>query len=197
MMYLIIPCLILALVCASSARAETDVFSPANRLSRPVKAFAPLLGKRFVAKCRMGYCQWLRLENARLIGRSTRGELYEITTRRWGSGPHAEYKGRVRLKDRGKQTTYVFCSKTTPAYMGVYNGKKEGGRIFPGTGSVAGVSETVYVLYWAACHRTATTEAGLDTELGKRLDYKLSNPNGLGRTVEDFDFESPEDVLKS
>lgn len=127
MMYLIIPCLILALVCASSARAETDVFSPANRLSRPVKAFAPLLGKRFVAKCRMGYCQWLRLENARLIGRSTRGELYEITTRRWGSGPHAEYKGRVQLKDRGKQTTYVFCSKTMPAWVSTTEKRKEAG----------------------------------------------------------------------
>ncbi len=54
----------------------------------------------------------------------------------------------------------------------------------------------MYVLYWAACHRAATTEASLDTELGKRFGYKLSNPNGLGRTVEDFEFESPEDVLK-
>src|SRR5215204_5164563 len=55
---------------ATSAHAETDVLSLSNRLSRPTRAFAPLLGKRFVAECRMDYCQWLRLESASLIGRS-------------------------------------------------------------------------------------------------------------------------------
>jgi hypothetical protein len=172
--------LILGLASASGAHGGTDVF-------------APLLGRRIDAQCRMDYCYWLRLERARLIGRSPKGELYEVTTRRWLS--RIRSTGRVWLKPDGEQTDYVFCSKTMPAYMGVdRRGKKEGGLIFPGTGAVTGISQIVYVLYWAACHRTASPEAELDSELAKRFGYNLSNPEAL--TVKPFQFESPSDALK-
>jgi len=71
------------LVCAL-AFCALYVVSPtgvANAEGRPARSsqfslptekgkFASLLGKRFVAKCRMGTCFWVRLDRARLIGHS-------------------------------------------------------------------------------------------------------------------------------
>src|SRR5829696_6645250 len=114
-------------------------------LSKPLTAgasgpakFSPLLGKRFIAKCRMGQCQWLKLESARFLGRSSKGELYEVSQKWWTScrGP-PQNDGRGPLKFERNQSSYVFCSKTMPAIMGIYDGKKEGYFIYPGTDSVA------------------------------------------------------------
>jgi hypothetical protein len=67
--------------------------------------------------------------------------------------------------------------------------------IFPGTGHAGGgPAETIYVLYWAACHRTATSEGSMDTALGQRFGYKLSNPDGS--TVKEITFNSVRDALR-
>jgi len=81
-----------------------------------------------------------------------------------------------------------------PAIMGIYDGKKEGYFLYPGTDSVAGYSEAAYVLYWAACHRTATSEASRDSELSTRFAYRVSNPEGT--SLKDFTFDEADDVLE-
>lgn len=172
---------------APQARAKEQVIPAHHRdFSLPSEGrFSPLLRKRFVAKCRMGSCFWLRLESARLIGRSSNGELFAVSQRWWISGFHKSYSEAAMLKFDGSGIAYVFCSKTRPAII------HEDGKtwpLYPGTNSVSGVSERLYVLYWAACHRTATLEAGMDAELAKRFGYKLPKPKGD---------EAPEVLLQS
>ena len=78
-----------ALLFVSVNYAEAQVQAPSAYFSLPAKAqFYPLLGRRFVARCRMDWCHWLRLENVRLIGRSSKGELYAVSSNSWTSGPH-------------------------------------------------------------------------------------------------------------
>jgi hypothetical protein len=184
-----------ALLFVSVNYAEAQVQAPSAYFSLPAKAqFYPLLGRRFVARCRMDWCHWLRLENVRLIGRSSKGELYAVSSNSWTSGPHrGGYKKRAPIKPSGGKSSYVFCSKTMPAVM-YEDVEKRYFLIFPGTGHASGPAETIYVLYWATCHRTATTEGGMDKELGKRFGYKLANPDG--NTVKDIALNSVRDVLK-
>src|SRR3954467_2784874 len=159
---------------ASGAFAEPLVRARSAHFSLPTKAkFSPLLRRRFLARCRMDWCHWVSLENVHLIGRSSKGELYAVNQKWWTSGPHKNW-AQAQIKLDETNTSFVFCSKIIPA--SIRPDGKNGYLIYPGTGVASGPAETIYVAYWAACHRSATTEAGMDTELAKRFGYQLSKP---------------------
>ena len=177
--------LVLALASGTASAVPQAIPAHHGRLSLPTAGkFAPLLHRRFVAKCRMDHCQWLRLDGSRLIGRSATGELYAVKQRWWHSGPHKTYRHAGPIKEASERggTGYVFCSKTKPAVIGTDG--KTAYQIYPGSRSVACVSETVYVLYWAACHRSSTPEAGDDTNLARRFGYNVVKPSGASTLTE-------------
>ena len=111
--------LVLALASGTASAVPQAIPAHHGRLSLPTAGkFAPLLHRRFVAKCRMDHCQWLRLDGSRL--RSATGELYAVKQRWWHSGPHKTYKHAGPIKEASERgaTGYVFCSKTKPAVIG-------------------------------------------------------------------------------
>jgi hypothetical protein len=144
----------------------------------PAKSeFKALVGKVVEGRCHMDNCSWFSIEAAKPAGQSRRGQLFKITTKRWDSyHPEGNYKRRAPRHGGEAATSYVFCSKTIPAIiLQDDHGRWTAARLNPGnSNSIAGATEFINKMYWAACHGKAVNDLYIDGErLAKTLGYNV------------------------
>lgn len=144
-------------------------------------------------RCHMGSCSWYSIEETDLIASSTKGALFKVATRWWSSShPDNDYGKRARRTGGAIGTSYVLCSKTSPAILSQDGTKWEVHRLSPGhSDAVFGATESAYRWYWATCHQVTASDPYNDTErLARRFGYKV--PEG----AVDGSINEPQDILR-
>jgi hypothetical protein len=159
--------------------------------------FEPLLRTLARARCHMDICGWFRIDAATPIAGSAKGLLFALAVRRWSSQhPHGRYERPAPRTGGDTRISFVFCSREAPAWID-YDVEQKAWLavpLQPGNSRVmAGVEESIYAMYWAACHRMAVRDVATEGDrLGRRLGYRFSGDEGpKGRRM----LASPTDVL--
>jgi hypothetical protein len=161
--------------------------------------FGALIGKLIPGRCHMNYCGWISIENAGLVGASSKGELYKLDIKNWGAAyPDGNYNRPRAKKVEGASTSYVLCSKHGPAWL--EQSEDKGSWIVtplePGNpDAIFGYNESVYAFYYGACHRAIVNQVYTE---GTKLAHKLGYPfhaTGDAAAPDDYTVKSPQDVL--
>jgi hypothetical protein len=149
--------------------------------------FAPLLQRPILGRCHMDVCWWVSLEDAKLIGKSSKGELYAFSSKNW----QAEGPGSKRKLD-GRGITYIFCSKTTPAWISKTEGKQSWTAQFmrpDDPDAYAGVTEGIYRIYLAACHHVEILDIEKQIKTARKLGYMTSG------IIDEMKLSTPQEIL--
>lgn len=98
-------------------------------------------------RCHMGQCGEQKLLEKTLLKKGTNGTLYSVKTAgrswKWGSEATRDF-GNERI-------SYVYCSKTKPAYIFKSESTYYAHLLNPG-GGWSGYNHNDYPVYWATCH---------------------------------------------
>ena len=161
--------------------------------------FRALVGKVVRARCHMDTCSWFSIESAKPAGQSGSGQLFKLATKWWQSDESKSmYKRRPRHGGE-VATSFVFCSKTVPAMI-LQNdhGKWTAARLNPGKShTIAGATESIHIMYWAACHGKAVNDVYGDGErLAKALGYNVNWPADDDGYIGDKSLRRPTDALE-
>jgi len=138
-------------------------------LSQPVLANIVLPGR-----CHMGECWEQKFLGKKPLKSGPNGKLYSVklTSRSWpmASQPSGRF-GRV-------QTSYVYCSKTRPAYVFRNEGIYYAHLLNPG-GDWYGYNRSDYPVYWATCHNLVGPDYFSEkmTIKARKLGYSLDLPS--------------------
>ena len=123
--------------------------------------------------CRQGQCWESQVLGTRLVQKTPRGELYQITVgrRSWAMGGKPPSQFAERSQD------YVYCSRTRPAY--IFPNPAGGGYLAhllnPG-GEAFGYNQNAYPVYWGVCHGIYKQDvfSPAMTQKAKQLGYSLN-----------------------
>jgi hypothetical protein len=138
----------------------------------------------------MGNCSWFKIEERRLAGNGSNGDLYKISARAW----ELPYSDPAPLEGGKLLTYYVFCSMVRPAVM--FQTSK-GDRWFvhtlaPGKDDgVFGYNEDDYKIYFSVCHNVVINNVHDDSaDLGRKLGYNINS-----ESVDQTEIQRPEDIF--
>jgi hypothetical protein len=148
-------------------------------------AFGALKGKLIPNGCAGGAsCSYLSIDAADAAGTSAKGALFKLNVKYW-------YDANGKKTNNSSETVYVFCSRTTPAYIYDDGSAWQAVMLAPGNQeTIAEANRQALVTYWAACHATAVTDPGDQAPaLAKRFGYDVSAQS------EDKEITNPSDAL--
>jgi hypothetical protein len=162
--------------------------------------FTALIGKVVRGRCNQETCPWFSIESMEPAGQSSKGQLFKMTTKWWESyHPGGNYDRPAPRKGGEVATSFVFCSKTMPAFIDKDDRAPgwSATTLAPGnTDAIFGATETALALYWAACHGKVVDDVykggeRLGKEFGYHVTWTWTEENGL----EDKVVQRPSDAL--
>lgn len=157
----------------------------AGQSLQPSGEFKAVTGKLIRSYCHMDVCSWISIEQATLVGRSSKGELYVVGEKSWSSVHKGGNYGRPAPRtDERVSVSFYLCSKSAPALINWYSddGSDKGPKAWhlsplkPGrSDTVFGFNTSAYVDYMAVCHANADVDKATDEQFGQRLGYHFSD----------------------
>ena len=145
-------------------------------------------------RCHMDHCFWFRVEDRDTVQTNQLGSLVRVTEATGDSRhPNGNYNRKTPIKWSQPAISYVFCSKVQPAVIFQFEGKWLASTLSPGhSEGVYGYNESYYAEYLFVCHGLAKADPS-DASLAARFGY----PAFLSEKVEQFELQTPEDILKA
>ncbi len=143
------------------------------RLATDRPEFAPLLNRTLQLQCEQRDCIFASIRKSTPVGKTKLGELYALNLSSWDFDPNRLTRknlSQLIRKTKGYASIqYVFCSKKKPARF-IANPRWQVNFLSPGQGiSIADMD--AYVIYYAACHKTAIDLSDDDAVLARKLGY--------------------------